>query len=199
VVPDPRIVPAPKLELRHRYRARRDALAAGVRHDLSAAICVRALGALPASIRCAGLYAAVGSEVETATLDRALRSQGCAIAYPRCVDVRTAERALVFCRVENLDELRPGAFGLSEPLDAQPLASLHLEAVIVPGVAFDRLGRRLGYGGGYYDRWLAAFTGLSVGLCFEAQIVEDLPEDAHDVRLQTVITEARVLGAAATP
>ncbi|MBO8164071.1 MAG: 5-formyltetrahydrofolate cyclo-ligase [Brevibacillus sp.] len=94
--------------------------------------------------------------------------------------------------------LRKGAYGIPEPdPDMVPEADpKRLEAVIVPGVAFDRQGGRLGYGGGYYDRFLAACQQelLLVGLAFSIQLVDEVPRERHDVLLDYLVTEDGVLG-----
>lgn len=114
---------------------------------------------------------------------------GWKIALPRIEQER-----LVFHHVDSLDVLVSGAFGTREPVNelgtVAPISSAR--AVLVPGVAFDRLGRRLGRGGGFYDRFLAV-TGpqvLKIGVCFDLQIVEEVPSEPHDVRMDAVVTES---------
>lgn len=106
--------------------------------------------------------------------------------------------------VTSLTGLARGPFGVLEPAE-DPARELDLSGradalAVVPGLAFDARGFRLGYGGGYYDAFLASFRGTSVGLCREAQLVESLRAlgavDAHDVPVGLVVTEARVLAPA---
>ena len=76
----------------------------------------------------------------------------------------------------------------------ETVAPARLGAIFVPGVAFDRAGRRLGYGKGYYDRMLGgADAAFKIGLGFESQVVDELPEESHDIRLDALITEVDVL------
>lgn len=88
--------------------------------------------------------------------------------------------------------LTPGAYGILEPQPSFPeIAPSELDLAIVPGVAFDRQGGRLGYGGGYYDRLLPSLDCLVVGLCYGFQLFDTpLPLEAHDVRVGAICTEA---------
>lgn len=92
--------------------------------------------------------------------------------------------------------LKLGTYGIYEPDTAicRPADVSALDAVILPGSAFDRKGGRLGYGGGYYDRFLASLTHrpLLIGLAFDMQIVEEVPKEPHDFRVQYVATESGV-------
>lgn len=139
-----------------------------------------------------GLYAAFQNEVATApifTRAHALRQE---IYYP-AVDRST--QTLSFYRVRDLKELKPGFAGILEPdTGGNRLARIdYLNLIVVPGVAFDRRGVRLGRGEGYYDRLLAGYHGLKIGLAYEFQVVEELPAGPSDQRLDLVITEERVL------
>lgn len=114
------------------------------------------------------------------------------LAYPR-----VAEPALRFF-VTRHDALVPGAFGILEPQDGREVRPEKIDVFLVPGLAFTPDGRRLGYGGGYYDRVLGDAR-RAVGLAFDRQIVDDLPTEAHDVRVHAVVTDERVLRAGSPP
>ena len=88
------------------------------------------------------------------------------------------------------DALVFGAFGILEPLGARPCPAGEIDLVVCPGVASTADGRRLGRGRGYYDRYLGdpAFRGFRVGVCYAHQLVDDLPVEPHDVRMDRVIT-----------
>jgi 5-formyltetrahydrofolate cyclo-ligase len=106
-------------------------------------------------------------------------------AYPRAGD----DGMLVFLLAS---EFRTGALGIHEPVGAMMAPSPDL--VLVPGLAFDTTGARLGRGKGFYDRWLAANpTVRSVGICFKCQILESLPFEAHDARMSAIVSEEGVL------
>jgi 5-formyltetrahydrofolate cyclo-ligase len=86
--------------------------------------------------------------------------------------------------------LAPGAFGIPEPQGGQ-VDPIGLDLVLVPGLAFTRDGRRLGRGGGHYDRFLAELPGscATIGVCFAEQILDDLPEESHDRRVGLVVSD----------
>ena len=88
------------------------------------------------------------------------------------------------------DALVFGAFGILEPQGERPCPAGEIDLVVWPGVAFTADGRRLGRGRGYYDRYLGdpAFRGFRVGVCYAHQLVDDLPVEPHDVRMDRVIT-----------
>lgn len=177
-----------KAALRRELLARRDALPG--RAEKSRAIQSRVL-ALPEYQRARRvlLYLSKGSEVDTwPLLDRAL-AQGKEVYAPRCLE-RPGEMA--FYRVSSREDLQAGAFGLLEPIPGRcpPLERGQGDLCLVPGLAFDREGYRLGYGKGYYDCFLAAQPVRTVGLCFEALAFERLPRDGFDRPVCRLVTEA---------
>jgi 5-formyltetrahydrofolate cyclo-ligase len=88
-----------------------------------------------------------------------------------------------------------GPFGILEPAKESPVVQCHgLQGVLIPGLGFDKKGRRLGRGRGFYDRALAGFQGFKVGVCFECQVIEDdLPDEAHDVPMDALVTETEII------
>ena len=96
-------------------------------------------------------------------------------------------------RVQNLrTEIATGYFGIREPAAGCPEMPLSdFDLVLVPGVAFDLHGRRLGRGKGYYDRWLAGYAGTKIGLAFDEQVVETLPAGKQDVRMNFILTPTK--------
>jgi 5-formyltetrahydrofolate cyclo-ligase len=163
----------------------------GERDAASAAICDAANALLAARLSPGAvvtLYAAKGSEVDTVRLDEFARALGLVVAYPR---VSAEARRLAFHAV-TLDELAPGKFGLREPsADAPAVAVTDIAAFLVPGLAFDRTGGRLGWGRGHYDATFAAASpgALRVGLAYERQLIDHVTREAHDVALHIIITE----------
>lgn len=95
--------------------------------------------------------------------------------------------------ITSIDDLVPGYRGIREPARKEPASEV--DAAIVPGVAFDERGGRLGYGGGFFDRFLESLDpGVPVvGVCFDAQIVEEVPREPHDRAVDLVVTERRVI------
>lgn len=177
---------------RRTARLLRDMMADAVRSTASTRIatCVEHLVAGAWSVQVVGLYAAKGTEVQTSDLDAKLRARGCRVAYPRIVN---DDRRLQFAEVA-IDELVDGPFGLREPpLGVANLGLGAIEAFVVPGVAFDRSGGRLGWGRGYYDATLAcAPSALRIGVAFECQIVDHVPSEAHDTPMHYVVTETTI-------
>jgi 5-formyltetrahydrofolate cyclo-ligase len=121
-------------------------------------------------------------------------TQGKLLALPRFI---AGEDRYEAARVESLEEdLTTGAFGVREPLARCPSVPLKpLDLLLVPGVAFEAGGRRLGRGKGYYDRLLAGTGGCKLGVAFDCQVVEMLPLEPHDVVLNCIVTPARWLPA----
>ena len=96
------------------------------------------------------------------------------------------------CAVSNPAEIRPGSFGVLEPTAGCPVIPLNqLDFILVPGLAFDLAGRRLGRGKGYYDRLLTEVRGHKCGVAFDSQIVAQLPEEPHDIRVDSILTPTR--------
>lgn len=183
----------PKPITRRTVLSRRDALSAEARAAASATIAqsvMQLLSSVPAGAVVA-LYAAKGSEVDTTAIDAFARARGLRVAYPRIID---GDRRLTFHEV-TIDELVPATFGLREPVATAPSVALaEIAALVIPGLAFDRAGGRIGWGRGYYDVTLAALSpaALRVGLAFECQILDHVPREPHDVPLHHVVTEAAI-------
>jgi 5-formyltetrahydrofolate cyclo-ligase len=167
----------------------RDGLSAEQRATASAMIAQRA-SELLVDRQVVALYAPKGSEVDTLAIDENLRARGTRVVYPRIVD---DQRVLAFHEVWP-DKLVAARFGLHEPRAdwRNQVGLVEIDAFVVPGLAFDRAGGRLGFGRGHYDATLAAASpsALRVGLAFEAQLVDDVPGEAHDIALNVIVTEA---------
>lgn len=108
------------------------------------------------------------------------------------------ENSYVARQIKNLEtDFERGQFGIREPKAACPEILLnHLDLTLVPGVGFDLTGRRLGRGKGFYDRLLAEIPGTKCGVCFDEQIVGEIPTEPHDVRMDYVLTPTRWLATA---
>lgn len=141
---------------------------------------------------CVLFYVDMGDEVRTRSLLADMLTTEKQVGVPYCIDGR-----LEAVHLKTMLELHPGAYGILEPngqLRIDPDRRLHPEAVdivLVPGVAFDRDGRRLGQGKGYYDKLLKGLSSrcLKVGLAYDRQLVERVPVTGHDVQMDLVITE----------
>jgi len=131
-----------------------------------------------------GGYHALAGEADPKLLLEALAARGHTIAYPR---VAARNHALDFHRVPKGDALRRGAYGLLEPAAHFPKVTPGL--LLVPLLAYDAAGHRLGYGGGFYDRTIAALKVPAIGVAFSGQEMISLPVEAHDMALTGILTE----------
>ena len=187
-----------KVALRRDVLAARDALPAATRAAAAAAIVGR-LAALPsfAAARCVLLTLPYRSEWDTRALVRAAVAAGKIVAVPR-VDVAT--RMLELRAIVDPDaDVERGHHGIPEPRSGCPrVEPAAIDWVLVPGVAFDAAGRRLGYGGGYYDRLLPLVPSSSprIAGAFDLQVVPQVPAAPHDLGVDANVTERRTIAAA---
>ena len=183
-----------KLEMRQRALDARDALPDAERTRLSVAVCARA-AALPELEAAATLmlYASFRSEVETATLFSWALKAGKTVCAPRIL----APRLMAAYRIADPEaDLVPGSWDIPEPRQGlEEVPPELMDAVVVPGSAFDAAGRRCGYGGGFYDTYLPRTrTGVPwVALAFEVQIADELPCEPHDLACGVLVTETRTI------
>ncbi|MBO5294417.1 MAG: 5-formyltetrahydrofolate cyclo-ligase [Clostridia bacterium] len=133
------------------------------------------------------LYAPMSGEIDLLPLVRLARRDGKAVAFPRC-DTETC--TLRFHLLEAGTRLERGAYGIAEPPEAAPLCKTDENTLcILPAPTFDPTGARLGYGKGYYDRFLESFSGITVGAVYQMMMIKRVPTEAHDKRVLTVFTE----------
>lgn len=175
-----------KADLRRELASRRDAVPPEEREALARAAALQ-VARVPewSAARVVGLYVAFRSEISTRPLLELAVREGKSVAAPRVVG-----DDLHYHLVASFDTLKPGAFGIPEPPPATPVTP---DLILVPGLAFDASGARLGYGRGYFDRLLTKFPGASIGLAFDFQVLARLPQDTHDVPVDIVATEARLV------
>jgi 5-formyltetrahydrofolate cyclo-ligase len=179
-----------KAELRRRVR---EAIRAMSRDTCAASakqLC-EVLAAQPIWLRAKStlLFSPLADEPDISPLMEAALRAGKIIALPRFDAARAIYSA---AQVSSNSDLAPGRFGALEPRAGCPAIPLnHLDLVLVPGIAFDLVGRRLGRGKGFYDRLLAEVRGHKCGVAFDAQIVAEIPEEPHDVRVDSIVTPTR--------
>ena len=190
-----------KAELRKRMRGLRKALPASACAERSARI-VERLSALEPIARATSvaLFWPIEErhEVDLRALDAGLRARGARVAYPR-VDPET--HALTFRFVLDPEALRVEGLGFREPPAEAPTADPGaLEVIVVPALAADPRGHRIGYGAGYYDRALLCFarSAVTVTVIFDFQLVAESPTTEGDVPVDWIVSDARVLRAEAT-
>ncbi|WP_342472601.1 5-formyltetrahydrofolate cyclo-ligase [Metasolibacillus sp. FSL H7-0170] len=127
-------------------------------------------------------------EVDTIAIIEALWQQGKTVAVPKC---HPKTREMTFYAIEGFFQLETVYMDLREPIPTitELIERDTIDAIIVPGIVFDKKGYRIGYGGGYYDRYLPGYQGTLLALAFSEQLAEHVPTEAHDVPVHTIITE----------
>lgn len=137
------------------------------------------------------LYSAVGKEADIERITETALAEGKKVALPVCLDEKGN---MSFYFIKGLFDIQAGMYGIREPkTDLCTEACFDCETVcLVPGLCFDKEGGRLGYGKGYYDRFLKNFTGKSVGICFEECVAENLVLDKHDKTVNYLITDKKI-------
>lgn len=135
-----------------------------------------------------GLYMPIRSELDTAPLLAQALASGKQVYLPRIIDKSAC--SMQFAPCASMADLVPGVWGIAEPMPGPEPTRLDL--AVLPGLAFDKSGVRLGYGGGFYDRYLGAsgIVELTLGLCYSFQIVEKVLTDCWDIRVNGLCSEA---------
>ncbi|MDP9330783.1 MAG: 5-formyltetrahydrofolate cyclo-ligase [Actinomycetota bacterium] len=181
-----------KRDVRKRVLALRDAIAPEERERLSRLVAERFLRLVEVTEAQTVLaFWSFGSEVSTMPLMDALHERGIRITLPRIVGADIELRVWV-----PGDEMTATAFGALEPANGEAVLPSEIDVVATPGVAFDRTGRRVGYGGGFYDRLIPRLRpeASTVGFAFGVQLLdEDLPGGSFDLRVDTVVTESETV------
>lgn len=187
-----------KKTLRTSLRQRLDVLPVHLRDRLSVSACVR-LMETPGfkAARSVMLFAPAPDEVNALPLFEAALAAKKIVCLPRMDWAARTMAPVVIDSRSFASEVRQ--HGIVEPKGGKAASPASLDLVVVPGVAFDASGRRLGRGAGFYDRFLSAYRssrpagGAALGLCFDMQVVDRVPAEAHDEPLDGVVTELRLL------
>ena len=179
--------------IRKEVISRRDALSISVRKAKDERISRRLL-ALPEFIKARTIlfYASFRSEVDTIELLQNSIINNKTVVLPR-VDVQNS--SLTLYEIRTMQDLAPGCYGILEPRvnEDRRVHDAGIDLMIVPGVAFDEDCNRLGYGKGYYDRLLSHKNAPAVALAYEEQILAHIPSDAHDIKMDKIITDKRIM------
>ncbi len=138
------------------------------------------------------LFASYKSEPSTWEFAEYLVKKGISVAYPKCGE----NGEMTFYTVASPAELQKGKYGISEPAgNPADITEITDKTIcIVPGLAFTESGKRLGYGGGYYDRFLSEYSDIyTIALAYEKCIAEDIPTMEHDIKIKAIVTEERTV------
>lgn len=180
-----------KAELRTLMRAERRALPDAAQDEAARAVFAQIRTFEPyRRARTVMAYMACRGELSLEAVIRDALQSGKTLLLPRCESpgVMTARR------IHDMDDLVPGAYGLPEPEeDCGIVQPQDIDLILVPGVAFDRMGHRLGQGGGYYDRLLRESRALRVGVCHDFALLDSVPYEAHDVNMDMIITPGGII------
>jgi len=180
-----------KKALRARVRAARDALPPEEHARRSAAIHARLFGLTEfAAARSVMVFSSFGSEVSTRGIIERLADEGRRIALPHVIG---SDMEAVGYRPG--DAVTMSSFGAMEPAGGTPVPPEEIDLVVTPGLVFDRAGYRLGYGGGHFDRFLVRVRRdtLRVGVCFDLQVVDELPRDPWDQPVDLLVTDRETI------
>ena len=180
-------LPAQKKQRRSEIRRAERELAPEYKAQADAAITSRLLH-LPEYTAAKTVFAFVGMkrEIDTTAFLNAVLASGRRLCVPLC----TGEGIMEAKEIRSLDSLIPGTWGILEPDAACPtVPAEEIDFAVLPCVSCSTDGRRLGQGGGYYDRFLVKYRGASALICREALMTDDIPTEPHDIRLPLVVSE----------
>lgn len=181
-----------KQRLREETRRWRSSIPPGEKDRLDSRIFRRLTGLREyASCRTLLTYVSKPIEVDTLALIHAALAGGKRVAVPRCVE---GSRRMEFYLIRSLEDLAPQSFGVLEPLRdrCRLLTDFRNSICVVPAFAYDREGYRLGYGAGYYDRFLSRFSGPKIGIVYSHDMHTRLWHGRYDVPVDLIVTDARI-------
>lgn len=142
-----------------------------------------------ANARMVMAYCAIKNEPDMQEFMNAILDAGKRVVLP-CV----TPKGLVASEYTRETKMLRGAYGILQPEEVPVCTTLEPDVVIVPGVVFDLQRCRIGFGVGYYDRYLQNSRAVKIGVCYESQLVDNIEADPHDIRMDLVVTERRILG-----
>lgn len=136
------------------------------------------------------IYMSAFKEPDTSVLINQSLKSGKRVAVPIS---HTDTRTITLAYFSDNTQIKQGAYGISEPQHIITSDKDDVDIIIVPGLAFDKKGNRLGFGMGYYDTLLAEMSALKVGFCYDFQLLDEIPVQEHDIPMDIVITETTVI------
>ena len=181
-----------KNDLRNASKVYRKGLSASEKSQIDSEICDKLLN-------CKGIiesqtvvcYVSTEIEVDTRVFIQKMLDLKKTVAIPKCI---SGTRKMEFYIIKSFDDTENGSFGVLEPKDTcEKLRDFRKSVCIIPGLCFDTEGFRLGYGKGYYDRFLSLFKGLKIGICYDYCMKDVLPRGFFDVSADMVITEKQII------
>ena len=181
---------AEKEKIRRRILKLRDALSSEEREEKSKQIKKKLFALFEfRAAKTIFFYAAKGNEVEAEGMIEELLSSGKKVGLPI-----VKGKEIFFSQIFNYGKLLPSTFGILEPDEEHPISLDGVDLIIVPGIVFDSRGNRIGFGRGFYDRFLKKIPdAFKIGLAFEIQIVEAIPETLTDIPVDKIVTERKVI------
>ena len=177
--------PTSKQEARDWGRRCRQELRGGPKNKMDTAIARRFFALLPADSPGAALASSLPQEVDTRRILRRLLAESKRVYLPQTGPGGKMRLA----RFEGMRQMAKGESGILEPTGHTALDKRAGLPILVPGLAFDRRGYRVGYGGGYYDRYLKNYPGLKIGLCYGACLLDEIEADPWDQPVDILLTE----------
>lgn len=143
------------------------------------------------SAECVFAYIGIGYEIRTTEIIEKLLCEGKKVCVPLCYGKGRMDAV----KITSLSDLHLGRYDIPEPSeDGEKVSPSEIDVIIVPGVAFDKEGRRLGRGGGYYDRFMSsAVNAKKIALCREVNLIDEVPCEAHDEKVDIIVTEKRII------
>ncbi len=177
-----------KIELREQCRNRRKSINPDVKEEMDAGIAERVKKLYQyRSAKVIMVYVSTSIEVDTFKIIENALKDGKQIAVPRCIP---QTRQMEFHYITSVDQLTPGSFSVLEPPEHYPIVSDFSGALmLVPGFLFDCFGYRLGYGKGYYDRYLSRYNGAAVGLCYSEELRPYMHHGRYDRAVEAIVSE----------
>lgn len=139
-----------------------------------------------------GITISVGNELDTFSIIKQAWEENKRISAPRC---NPENKQLIFYEISSFEDLEDSFYGLKEPVPTQTLKMdpVDMELLLVPGLVFDEEGYRIGYGGGYYDRFLEGREMKTCSLCYDFQLVRNLPHDSFDIPVNYIISPLKTI------
>lgn len=180
-----------KQELRKSCREKRENLSPEIKRDLDLKIAVNIRKLKEYSpARTLLIYMSTPIEVDTRKIIENAWADGKKVAVPRCIP---GTRDMEFHYIESFEELHSGTFSVLEPQESKPIVTDFSGCLmIVPGMQFDMQGYRIGYGKGYYDRYMVKFKGISVGICYADELKPFMYHGRYDRAVNIVLTDKKI-------